>query len=235
MNSRLIRITILAIAGLAPSAQACFCISPERPCDNDHDAAFVGHVTRVKRSGRDSKAELQVHLVIKEGFRGPQARGVDIVTSATSCGIAFREGQDYLVFANKKDGTSTLITHACSGTKLLRDSERELEHLRALAKGETRSGIHGVVTADQSDFVTPIRASKPLANVPIQLSGGGVSRLTFTDAEGNYEFGFLPVGRYQIRAELSDVPERQRSFDIDIAAGACGVQAFLSPTLEQTK
>jgi hypothetical protein len=66
------------------------------------------------------------------------------------------------------------------------------------------------------------------SHTPIQLSFGSSSRLAFTDAKGKYEFGLLPAGRYQILAELSNVPERQRSFDIDVPAGACRMQPFLS-------
>ncbi len=228
MKDLSIFVGILAMAFLGPSAQACMCFSPERPCDNKSEAAFAGRVTQVRKSGSGSQAELQVHLVVREAFRGVQSREVDLVTAATSCGIAFRDGQDYLVFANKKEGSGALLAHACGGTKLLSDAEQELEHLRGVAKGEARSGIYGFVTANPSDIVPPIRASKPVAKVPIELSSGSASRLAFTDAEGKYEFDLLPAGRYQIRAELLGVPEIQRSFDIDVPAGACRVRAFHS-------
>jgi Carboxypeptidase regulatory-like domain len=213
---------------LVPPAQACFCFSPERPCDNNHEVAFVGHVTQVQEFGRGANAKLRVHLVIREAFRGVEGREVEIVTSATSCGVAFQDGQDYLVFANKREGSDILDAHACSGTKLVSRSGQELEHLRAVARGEGRSGVYGFVTANPSDIVPPMRASKPVAGVSIQLSYGNESQRAFTDAEGKYEFGLLPAGRYQIQAELSNVPERQRSFDIDVPAGACRVQPFLS-------
>jgi hypothetical protein len=228
MKSASIRIGILAIAAFGPSAQACMCLNSKRPCDNNHEAAFVGHVTRVQKFGSGFEAKLRVHLAIQEAFRGTQSREVDIITPATDCGIAFQSGQDYLVFANKGEGSGILNTHACSGTNLVSKSEQALEHLRAVAKGESRSGVYGFVTADPSDIVPPIRASKPVANVPIQLSFGSASRLAFTDAEGKYEFDLLPAGRCQILAELSNVPDRQRSFDIDVPAGACLMQPFHS-------
>ena len=72
------------------------------------------------------------------------AREVDIVTPATGCGIAFEGGQDYLVFADKNKGSGVLETYACSGTNLVRKSEPALEHLRAVAKGESRSVSTGL-------------------------------------------------------------------------------------------
>jgi hypothetical protein len=228
MNCSFIRISILAIVVLTPPAQACFCFSPERPCDNTSEAAFVGHVTQVKHLGRGPNAKLHVHLVIREAFRGVQSRDVDIVTSETDCGIAFQDGQDYLVFANRDKSSGMLETHACSGTNVVGKSEQALEHLRAVGKGESRSGVYGFVTADPSDIVPPIRASKPVADVPIQLTSGSEFRRAVTDQEGKYEFGLLPAGRYQILAELPNVAERQRNFDIDVPAGACHVQPFLS-------
>ena len=57
---------------------------------------------------------------------------------------------------------------------------------------------------------------------------GNESRRAFTNAEGKYEFEYLPAGRYQIAAELSNVPQGQRSSDINLPAGACRVQPFLS-------
>lgn len=204
------------------------CFEPERPCDLKSPVAFVGHVTQIQEFGNGFDAKLRVHLVISEAFRGVPSQEVDIVTPKNTCGIAFHLEQDYLVFAHTGEKSGVLETYACSGTNLASKSEQPLEHLRAVAKGESRSGVYGFVTANPSDIFPAIRASKPVADVPIQLNFAGEVRRAVTDAEGKYEFGFLPAGRYQMLAELSNVPERQRSFSIDVPAGECRLQPFLS-------
>jgi hypothetical protein len=228
MTFSLIHISILAIVVSAPPAQACFCLDPERPCDNSAEAAFVGHVTRINHLGRGPNAILQVHLIIHEAFRGVQTRDVDVVTSETDCGIGFKDGQDYLVFADRDKGKGILETHACSGTNVVGRSEQALEHLRAVKKGESRSGVYGFVTADPSDIVPPLGASKPVADILIQLTSGREFRRAVTDQDGKYEFGFLSAGRYQIMAELPKVAKQQRNFDIEVPAGVCRIQPFLS-------
>lgn len=226
-----IRLSLLAIVLVAQSAEACFCFGPERPCDIKASAAFVGHVTEVQRFGRGVNAGLRAHLIVKEAFRGVQSTELDVTTLATSCGVNFQSGRDYLVFAHQARGSADLETHACEGTEFAETAERKLEHLRAVNSGGSRSGIYGFVTSDPSDIVPAIHASRPLADVSINLR-----LLTFpdqvwdrvTDGEGHYEFDRLPAGRYRIAANPPNAPQNQTHFEVNLEAGACRAQAFLS-------
>jgi len=223
---------LLAIAFSALPAAACGCLpNPTKPCQENMTAGvvFVGHVVGVRSAGFASQLGpmRQAHAIVLEAFRGLNDREVDIYTSTSDCGINFREGRDYLVYAWRDKASGRLEAGACTQTDLVERSTENIENLRELTSGKGPARVFGFVTADPPDLQLPFRASIPLAHVPIVLRSGDQSWKTVTDDHGDYKFGGLPAGQYEIAAEMPLVAAAQRQRKFQLQAGACSGQNFL--------
>jgi hypothetical protein len=198
------------------------------------EVVLVGRVTDVRRArvrGPASEPVHRVHLVVLEAFRGVSDRGVDIVTSTSSCGISFKRGEEYLIYAWRDRETGLLKTSACSRTNLAAQSVENIENLRGLTSGQGPSQVFGFVTREPSDLQLPFRASVPISGVRIHLRSGDKSWQTTTDERGEYEFGGLPGGVYEASADLVDGPADQRQRRFTLVSGGCSRQNFLGVTV----
>jgi len=131
-----ISVGIMAVCWLLPAvAQACRCLAP--PSANfgleKSDVVFVGKATNVETIEADGWIygalkqamgsqyyefeTVRATLEIKTPIKGADESPVTIETSASTelCGIPFKEGQDYLVYAyNSPEGE--LKTDMCTRT-----------------------------------------------------------------------------------------------------------------------
>jgi hypothetical protein len=119
----------LALALSATGARAEECSCP--PARNTHavsalpsySSALAGRVLAVKDEGNDRKVTLQVF----RSWKGPREKTLDVITSTGTCGVAFEEGADYVVYSTgKKDD---LRTDACALTAPLAQSAKAIRQL----------------------------------------------------------------------------------------------------------
>ena len=213
----LLRAVLLSAVIAAPVdvAVACSCMPSGPPCQSTFqvDAVFAGTVRSISALPDDGPAlrpgemrlprALQVQFVDILAFRGVQAATVSLVTagSGPSCGYAFKQGERYLVYANRTvDGTG-LVTGICSRTRPLADAAEDLRFLQGLTVGgRTQARVYGTVTHGERDLATGQGLTHgPVSDVIVTVRGAGKTYEAVTDARGQYEV-FVPSGKYDVSA-----------------------------------
>ena len=147
---------VLAVLGgvfvLSPQcASACQCTMLPGSQDAeralaDSEAVFSGEVVEIERDLQT----LKVTLRASEVWKGPQRETLEVSTPSygAACGYAFKEGQEYLVYAYT--GKQGLEVDSCNGTQRLTEAQADLEVLGAGKKptgGEVLSDTSGGVSA----------------------------------------------------------------------------------------
>jgi hypothetical protein len=100
----------------------------------DAGAVFSGEVLDVQEGTGMGKNASRVTLRVSEVWKGPQRETLEVHTPSDGvfCGYAFKEGQEYLVYAYGKE--EPFKTDFCSQTKLLSKAGANLQVL-----GDTQS------------------------------------------------------------------------------------------------
>lgn len=122
-------IACLFLSAVLPrGTEACSCVPPTSELKDEADVVFVGEVVSVdaQDSGQSQGARVAV-LTVVERFKSAAAEILSIRTSksAATCGVEFRVGERYLVFAFEDAGRletglcSTLNTKASLAQELL--------------------------------------------------------------------------------------------------------------------
>jgi hypothetical protein len=110
------------------------------------EAVFSGEVVEVDKGSQISTVTLRA----SEVWKGPQRETLEVSTPSygAACGYAFKEGQEYLVYAYT--GKQGLEVDSCNGTQRLTEAQADLEVLGAGKKptgGEVLSDTSGGVSA----------------------------------------------------------------------------------------
>jgi hypothetical protein len=120
-------------------ALACSCMAPPPPAQAMEKAAavFSGKVTAIKAEGHGKS----VMIKVDQSWKGVETETVTVHTSSdsASCGFAFKEGTDYLVYAFAKDENDKgLSTNLCTRTKSLASAKEDLDALGEGKKVESK-------------------------------------------------------------------------------------------------
>ena len=107
---------------------------------------FSGEVVGVDKGSQISTVTLRA----SEVWKGPQRETLEVSTPSygAACGYAFKEGQEYLVYAYT--GKQGLEVDSCNGTQRLTEAQADLEVLGAGKRptgGEVLSDTSGDVSA----------------------------------------------------------------------------------------
>lgn len=116
------------------------------------EAVFSGEVMDFEK-GTDSSIYGSIETVslrVSEVWKGPERGTIQVSTptQGSACGYPFKEGQEYLVYAD--EGKQGLQVNACGPTKPLSEAQANLEVLGAGKNptgGEALSDTSGVVSA----------------------------------------------------------------------------------------
>ena len=124
----------------APNAFACSCLSlgPAMTSFFSSDTIFSGRVLDIKnpeaQNGIMSSADpVQVTFDVFKSYKGLRGNNVVVTTTLSddSCGYDFKNGQEYLVYANKSSGDNLSVS-LCSRTALLSGTRNDIRAFNAL-------------------------------------------------------------------------------------------------------
>jgi hypothetical protein len=130
----------LALASLlltSPAVFACKCRPPAPPKDAlaESFAVFTGKVTSVEKAG---EFQIAVTLKVRGVWKGVKDKEVTLYTAnhSAACGVEFKEGVEYLVYADQqKNGDRVaLSTNSCTRTRSLDNAAEDLKELGAGVK-----------------------------------------------------------------------------------------------------
>ena len=152
-------LTVLGAVLLIPDcASACSCAIESNPKErvefavSDSEAVFSGEVVDFEK-GADSMfgPTETVSFRVSEVWKGPPRETLEVSTptQGSACGYAFKEGQEYLVYAYS--GKQGLETDLCSSNKPLSKAD---EDLALLGNSSEKPKDGGEVLADTSGGVS---------------------------------------------------------------------------------
>ena len=134
--------------GNTQQAYACKCVMPGSPSEEleKFDAVFAGKVLSIEHSfdpdtrSRSPGDHTTVGFSINTVWKGTVDSNIDLTTPPTggSCGFAFVEGEEYIVYAYEGAGENdSLNVSVCSRTALLAEAEADTD---ALGEGYAPQG-----------------------------------------------------------------------------------------------
>jgi hypothetical protein len=124
-------LSMLLLALLASShAAACSCVisPPPREALKGADAVFVGKVVGGLTTSPSSRGVL-THFLVRSAWKGcwTSAVAVDGTAGGSNCGYSFEMGEEYLIYARRRDGE--LYTSQCTRTAPAREAMEDLAAL----------------------------------------------------------------------------------------------------------
>ncbi len=168
--------------GSLAAVHACKCVVPGSPTEEleKFDAVFAGKVVSVSHSFDSNVTPYKpgdhttVGIDVSTVWKGVVHERMYITTPPTggSCGFAFSEGGQYIVYAFVSASTdSGYQVSICSRTALLRDAQADLE---ALGAGRApRAGTAGVPPGPTPDsFAAGVWVALLVTAVTVGLLGG---------------------------------------------------------------
>ena len=217
---------VLAIFFLgAVQSFPCSCGAP-RTCGNVVRSAAV--FTALTIGGGDGWDSPSGRFKGKRGFKGIRSGAtVEVETaSQSSCAATFQMGQEYLVFATNTNGR--LLTTACSGSRLLKQAQEELDYLNAWERGATPSEIVGFAIPDiRGDEEEWKRAYKSMVGALVRVIGpDGRAIETRVHEKGDFALNVSSAGRYNVSVSVPNWIAKEDRDEVVVPARGCGETAF---------
>jgi hypothetical protein len=193
---------------LPARAWACSCIGPSPACQvfAKTDAVFEGRVVSIEAIGHSEALpgtsiriqEKLVTLEVRQAWKGPATTRVQVVTASqgSACGIAFKAGERYLVFANHRSYDGRLGASSCGNTRRLDEAADSLAFLDSLSRPADGGRVFGSVKLYERVSRPGTPSERPF-DLAIRLTGGG-REVTSRSVDGTYEFRGLSPGSYAV-------------------------------------
>ena len=147
---RLLPLLLLVLA-FPRFADACTCIESGAACEDywKASAVFLGRVEKIDPPLKVLAAR-RVTLTVIEAFSGVQKGTLEVRTgsSGADCGFAFREGGEYIVYAQRTGSSGALSVSLCSRTREVSRAAGDLDYARAPREPDVLSGAHGTRQAE---------------------------------------------------------------------------------------
>jgi hypothetical protein len=173
-------LVVFGLVALLPDcASACLCPWPPPRAERtlaDASAVFAGEVVSITK-GEPTPRSNTLSFRVSEVWKGPEQDTLEVTTTrwnGVNCGSAFKEGQEYLVYAYGKE--ESLSNHDCGRTTTLSEASADL---RVLGDGETMGGS-GAVLYDTSGGFPPFGVIGMLGGVVAAVSVVVLMRLVRT-------------------------------------------------------
>lgn len=201
---------LLFCAYFLNEVHACTCVDygvPTCSLFSTTDAVFVGKIERITSAIGDKDASVQlggvgsissrgsgliwVHFTLEHAFKGVNGKTVKALTyRGTSCDLGVKEGQRWLIFAQRNEETSNLSFGACDGSGAIEKNSPLIAELEKLSRHSGPISIRGRVAEQQFNNVKGAKAV---------ITGNGLSLETVTDDEGSYSFEVPRAGQYTVK------------------------------------
>ena len=158
-------LAVLWLLGNTDQAHACKCVVPASPSEEieKFDVVFAGRVLSVHHSFDPNALSYSPGDITTVGFsvstvwKGAVEENITLTTPPTggSCGFAFVEGEEYVVYAYKAaEGAPNISANICSRTALLQDAQEDVD---AFGKGyPPQGGTAGTSPGQPKDSGTGI-------------------------------------------------------------------------------
>lgn len=172
------------------------------------DTVFIGTVREVVTVPFPSSPhpdwqeyqKLTARLSVEETFRGEISS--EITYEGKDCYYPFKQGEKYLIYAQKTADGKLYLTRDTTRTRLLSEAGEDLEYIRNLSGMPDGGRIYGKVynhvqPATLRGYITSERV---MPGVKVVAEASGQRHETTTDSTGSYEFLRLPEGIYKMRA-----------------------------------
>jgi hypothetical protein len=229
-SSLIFTLTILLLV-TSEIAASCPGVFQYAPCAEywHADAVFIAEASDVEIKGQrfgGVPPSMTVRLTIEESFKGTKEK--EIVLELNDCGYRFRQGEKYLVYAQRRENGKLDVRVGQSRTKPLAEATEDLDYIRSLQRGEPQAQIVGRVGQQTADIKRiPYTSERsffglPLAGVKVFAKGGEQIFETFSDEKGFYKFIGLAAGEYEVWA---DYPSYFKSEKISVKTKTegCGI------------
>lgn len=148
-----------------------------------------------------------MEVEVERAVVGVRPGRISLGNGPGNCGLDFRQGEHYVVYAHRDPSSGELYTNMCTRTRPLSDphTRADLAHFDRLQKGAPSGNVvTGVVFDATVDLAHRHPSWRPLAGVVVTASPvtGGPPRATRTRADGTYEFTGIPAGSLRITAAI---------------------------------
>ena len=233
---------LIALVSLATDALAsCPTRQQGPPCQEywHTEAVFIGTANRIVYTPNNTQLAIgpylssTVYFTVEEAFKGVEETG--IVMDLDYCGYRFKEGERYLVYAQRNPNNKKLDVRAGNTrTRPLSEAAEDLAYIRGLATAEPGSRMFGKVVRQTHNLKAHRFEIEPLQNIKITLEGNNQRYEVVSDSEGLYQFKGLPAGSYRVRAEFP-ADARYEEMTIKVNGRECApVDIFASRKWEIT-
>ncbi len=175
------------------------------------DAVFIGTVTQIVTVSYPESypghwqqfQKLTAKLTVEETFRG--IVDSEITFEMSDCYYPFKQGEKYLIYANKGQDGKLYQRLGDTRTSPLSEAGEDLEYIRNLSKAPEGGRIYGkvynhIAKVTLHSIGAPTNYNATLPGVKIVAEGKQQSYETITDNIGSFEFVGLPEGFYKIQA-----------------------------------
>lgn len=170
-------------------AAACSC-SPGLPCGRwvGSTAVFVGDVVDVQRADGVETARIRVARAYK-GIT-PDTSIVTLIARSTSCSLAWRAGERWVVYADS--GPHGLRSSLCSGSRKLA-ADAPLPDLRPEP---------GVVDGWLVRYRAPSGVEPWIEGAPVWIETPGGRIVSRTETQGRFRLTGVPAGSWAVEFDL---------------------------------
>ncbi len=177
---------VLWLLGSTEQAYACKCAVPGSPSEEleKFDAVFAGRVLSVQHSFDPNGSSFSpddhttVGLTVNTVWKGAVDKNIDLTTPPTggSCGFAFVEGEEYIVYAYEStEESDNLNVSICSRTALLGEAQTDMD---AFGEGYAPQGGETVELSPEQPQDTGVGMTWVIILVivaaAVVIGGGGV-------------------------------------------------------------
>jgi len=183
-----------------------------------------------KRGSGSFTMHVEVRFAVSAEYRGSVGQTVQLVTGTGGgdCGYRFEQGREYLVYAYPgTDGV--LSTGICTPTKPLENAVEDLQFIGGLPSAKPVGSVSGRISQYQSRRSDDEwRPNSPAANIAVSLTDKAGRIETTTNENGDFRFGDLVPGEYEISFSAPEgftpAPSNQK---VRIPEKGCVVKDFL--------
>lgn len=156
---------------------------------------FVGSISAITPAAKDEK---KLEILPEEIFHGEPPTPLAVLTSQGACLPSLVVGERWLFFLRKQDGKPIVLDYYANESRPVAQAHEQLETLRRLRT----IGDFGILRGNVMRGPTfGDRKPVPGVNVVASRSSDHAQLFAKTDANGDYEFQPVPVGKYEFTVD----------------------------------